>query len=216
MAILQFPPLDHASPEGLLAVGGDLEIPSLKLAYSQGIFPWPSEGLPLLWFAPWKRGILDFKDFKIPRRARRDLKGRDYRFAIDENFAAVIRACAIGKTRKSRGTWITLEMEKAYLHFHEAGYAHSFECYNAAGKLVGGLYGVGMGAMFAAESMFFEESGASKAVLIFMVESLKKKGATWVDIQVLSPLLKNFGAKEITREEFLARLQQALPQADLF
>ncbi len=216
MAILQFPPLDHASPEGLLAVGGDLEIPSLKLAYSQGIFPWPSEGLPLLWFAPWKRGILDFKDFKIPHRTRRELKGRNYRFAIDGNFPAVIRACALGKTRKSHGTWITLEMEKAYLHFHQTGYAHSFECYNPQDKLIGGLYGVGMGGMFAAESMFFEESGASKAALIFMVEYLRQRGASWVDIQVLSPLLENFGAKEIERTEFLERLQKSLNQPSLF
>jgi leucyl/phenylalanyl-tRNA---protein transferase len=216
MTILKFPPLETASPEGLLAIGGDLELESLQLAYQNGIFPWPTEDYPLLWFAPPRRAILDFKDFKISKRLQRELKTKTFQFKVDQNFAAVIQACAAGKTRKSHGTWITQEMMDAYIRFHQAGYAHSFECYNAKGKLVGGLYGVGIGRAFAGESMFYLEPGASKAVLIFAVEFLKKRGGQWMDVQMLSPLLATFGAKEIPRSLFMKKLAEVIKEEAIF
>jgi leucyl/phenylalanyl-tRNA--protein transferase len=215
MTILQFPPLEMASPEGILAVGGDFEVESLLLAYRSGIFPWPTEDFPLLWFAPPRRAILEFKELKVPRRLKQELKHKNFHFAVDRNFHKVIRSCAKGKTRKSQGTWITEELIRGYLRFHEEGYAHSFECYRE-GELVGGLYGVSLGKMFAGESMFFLESGASKAALLFAVDYLEEKGATWMDVQTMSPLLGQLGAKEISRDEFTRKLKKALRQDPLF
>jgi len=216
MTILQFPPLEMATPEGILAVGGDLEVASLLLAYQNGIFPWPTEDFPLLWFAPPERAILEFDEINIPRRLRQDLKKTNFHFRVDGDFSAVIHACARGKTRKIGGTWITDELLKAYLRFHKRGYAHSFECYNMKDVLVGGLYGVSLGGMFAGESMFYLESGASKATLLFAVKYLKERGATWMDVQTMSPLLKNLGAKEIPRPEFMKKLRKALKKGPLF
>lgn len=216
MTILRFPPLENASPEGLLAIGGDVELDSLRLAYSQGIFPWPTEDYPLLWFAPPQRAILRFADFKVPKRMQRELKAKKFTFKIDRNFSAVIRACAAGKTRTSKGTWITDEMIAGYEALHQAGIAHSFECYNAKGGLVGGMYGVSIGRMFAGESMFFLESGASKATFIYAVEYLKKRGATWLDAQMMTPLLKGFGAKLIPRKEFGRMLKEAITGPSIF
>ncbi|MDX1387095.1 MAG: leucyl/phenylalanyl-tRNA--protein transferase [bacterium] len=208
--------MDTAGPEGLLAIGGDLDQESLKLAYHQGIFPWPTEEFPLLWFAPPQRAIIEFSDIKVPRRFQRERKRLNFHFEVDRNFKEVIRACAQGSTRRSRGTWITPEMVEAYTQFHQSGFAHSFECYNPEGQLVGGLYGVSLGQMFAGESMFFLESGASKEVLLFTCQFLKDRGAHWMDVQMMSPLLKSFGAKEITREDFMEKLNKALKAPPLF
>ena len=215
MAILRFPPIETASPEGLLAIGGDLEVSSLKLAYENGIFPWPTEDYPLLWFAPPRRAILDFKELHVPKRLERELKAKDFQCAIDRNFPAVIRACASGQTRKTQGTWISPSMLRAYIRFHEAGYAHSFECYRD-GRLVGGMYGVGLGKMFAGESMFYHESGASKAALLFAIGYLQEHGGKWLDIQMMTPLLRSLGAKEISRRQFMERLATALKAPDIF
>lgn len=216
MTILAFPPIDKASEEGLLAVGGDLEIASLKLAYQSGIFPWPMDGYPLLWFAPPERAILEFKEVKISRRLQRELKKPAFTYHIDRNFDQVIRFCAVGWNRRSSGTWITPDMVEAYVRFHRAGFAHSFECYNRDDDLVGGLYGVAIGSYFAGESMFFHESGASKAALLYAVDYLRAQGGTWMDIQMVSPLLKNFGAREISRASFMTKLKRAIKRPDLF
>ncbi|MFO1518780.1 MAG: leucyl/phenylalanyl-tRNA--protein transferase [bacterium] len=216
MPPLQFPPVESAGPEGILAVGGDLTVSTLLQAYQNGVFPWPTEDYPLLWFAPPQRAILRFDDFKIPRRLRQELKKKEFHFKIDENFPQVIRACSKGATRKQKATWITQEMIEAYCRLHEAGYAHSFECYDSSGKLAGGLYGVGLGGMFAGESMFFLEPGASKAALIFAVETLRERGGKWMDIQMMSPLLATFGAAEVPRKTFTALLREALKKKALF
>jgi len=216
MVIKMFPPVENASPEGLLAVGGDLEVNTLKTAYQNGIFPWPTEDFPLLWFAPPRRAILEFKDLKVSNRLQRELKSKDFHFKVDQNFQKVLRACAEGLTRDSKGTWITPEMIVAYQKFFKAGYAHSFECYNAADQLIGGMYGVSLGKMFAGESMYYWESGASKATLIYACRYLEEKGAFWMDVQMMSPLLANFGAKEISREKFMVKLNHALSQKPLF
>lgn len=213
---LKFPPVTQARSDGLLAIGGNLETETLKLAYSSGVFPWPTEGLPLLWFAPPKRAILKFSELHIPKRYQQERKKYQFFFKVDQNFSKVIRACAEGLTRNSEGTWITPEMMQAYEDLHRAGVAHSFECYNEKGQLIGGLYGVSLGGMFAGESMFYWESGASKETLLFACNYLKKNGASWMDVQTMSPLLKRFGAKEIPREIFMKKLAKALKEPAVF
>lgn len=209
--VIQFPPVDAADKSGLLAVGGDVKVPTLKRAYKSGIFPWPHEGYPLFWFAPPKRAILNFKDFKIPKRLQRDLKKCSFNFTVNRDFEGVIRACAASKTRKGEGgTWITDEIIQGYIRFHQAGFAISFETRNEKGKLVGGLYGVKIGKMFAGESMFFKVTNASKFALIQTVYYLKDQGLKWMDVQVLNPFLESFGVKEIRRTDFMKKLKKAL------
>ncbi len=210
--ILKFPSVENADPiSGLLAVGGDLEVGSLEMAYRNGIFPWPVEDEPLLWFAPAKRAILEFKDLRVSSRLQRYLNKSNFEFKINHDFAAVINGCATSKNRrKQKGTWITEEMIQAYIEFHQAGFAQSFETYNFDGRLMGGLYGVLINKYFAGESMFYLESHASKFALIKAIQHLKSMGLTWIDIQMLTPLLKNFRAKEIPRSEFMEKLRQAV------
>ncbi|RMF69676.1 MAG: leucyl/phenylalanyl-tRNA--protein transferase [Calditrichaeota bacterium] len=210
--ITAFPPVERADPEtGLLAVGGDLEVESLLLAYRSGIFPWPIPGQPVLWFAPARRAILEFSELHIPKRLARTLRRAPFRFAVDRDFEQVIRRCAANPNRKrSSGTWITDEMISAYVRFHEAGFAHSFETYDEQDRLVGGLYGVWLGKFFAGESMFFLRTDASKFALIQAVAHLRAHGLTWMDVQVLSPFLKRFGAREVERAVFMQKLQRAL------
>lgn len=210
MTITHFPPVDFADPSGLIAIHGDLEVKTLETAYKSGIFPWPHEGYPLLWFAPPQRAILDFKDFKIPKRLEREFKKTNFVFRINSNFKKVILACAKSKNRKDRGTWILPHMIDAYVAFHQAGFAHSFETYDAEGNLVGGMYGVKISKMFCGESMFYKTTNASKFALINTVAYLKSQGSTWMDIQMLTPLLQSFGAKEIPRQEFMKKLNRAL------
>ena len=216
MVIKRFPPVEYAGPEGLLAIGGDLDLNTLKLAYSEGIFPWPTEEFPLLWFSPPKRAILDFTRLKVPKRYQRERRAYQFHFKIDKQFSRVIHACAEGLTRNSSGTWITPELIKAYIGLHKEGFAHSFECYNIQDQLVGGLYGVSIGQMFAGESMFYWESGASKEAFLYACEYLKKRGATWLDVQMLSPLLESFGAREVPRDRFIKKLKSALKKPPMF
>lgn len=216
MVVKSFPNVELAGPEGLLAIGGDLDLATLKLAYRNGIFPWPTEEFPLLWFAPPMRSVLFFDELQIPKRYQRERKKFNYHFKWDSDFEAVIRHCAKGKTRRSHGTWITEDIIQAYLRFHEAGFAHSLECYNDKEELVGGMYGVSMGGMFAGESMFYHRSGASKETLLYACEDLARRGANWLDVQMTSPLLESFGAREIPRSQFMTLLKKALCQKDLF
>lgn len=216
MNTFNFPPLSAANRDGLLAIGGPLNIKTLTLAYQSGIFPWPSEDTPVLWFAPPKRAILEISKLRIPKRHQQSRKNYQFFFKVNQNFSAVIKACAAGRTRQSSGTWITSEMVTAYEALHATGHAHSFECYNTKGKLVGGLYGVSFGSMFAGESMFYHESGASKETLIFACNYLQKNGATWMDVQMISPLLASFGAREIPRDDFMKKLKSALLSPPIF
>ncbi len=212
MVVPKFPPIESADESGVLAIGGDLELETLLLAYKSGIFPWPDPHEDfLLWFAPPHRAILDFDDFKIPKRLTQSLKKHSFHLTVDHCFLEVIRACAESRNRKGQqGTWIIEEMIPAYLELHKAGFAHSFETWNSHNQLVGGLYGVLINKMFAGESMFYKEANASKFALIEAVKCLKKKGINWMDIQMLTPLLKNFGAKEILRSEYMKKLKDAL------
>jgi len=203
-----FPDPRLAGEEGLLCVGGDLAVATLVEAYSNGIFPWPQEGVPLMWFSPSHRGVLDFEELHWPRRFLRELKDDSFEITFNKAFARVIHECAaIPRTHES-GTWILPPMEKAYTRFHEAGYAHSVECWHA-GELVGGLYGVYVGGVFSGESMFHKRSGASKRCLFSMIEKLRANGLQWIDIQMVTPVLQTFGGKYISRDEFLARIAAA-------
>ncbi|HVK60814.1 MAG TPA: leucyl/phenylalanyl-tRNA--protein transferase [Bdellovibrionales bacterium] len=203
---VHFPDPRYAGDDGLLCVGGDLRVETLVDAYSQGIFPWPQEGLPLLWFCPARRGVLDFKDLHWPRRFLQELKNKEYTITFDQAFTDVIRACAETPRRHEAGTWILPPMEAGYRRFHEAGYAHSVECWKN-GQLVGGLYGVYVGGVFSGESMFHSVSGASKRCLYALTEKLKASGVEWMDIQMVTPVLETFGGKYISREDYLNRIQ---------
>ncbi|MBV9468903.1 MAG: leucyl/phenylalanyl-tRNA--protein transferase [Abitibacteriaceae bacterium] len=205
-----FPPVEAANADGLLAVGGKLSVSTLREAYHNGIFPWPVEDFPLLWFAPPRRAILPFDQFHISRRLQRTLRHANFEMRINTNFEAVIRACA-EQRQDAEGTWITDEMLEAYIALHQAGDAHSVETYQN-GELVGGLYGVAFGSYFAGESMFYKVSDASKAALVHLVEYLQTKGATWLDAQMMTLLFANFGACEIPRRRFMKMLKIALEQ----
>jgi leucyl/phenylalanyl-tRNA--protein transferase len=207
-----FPDPRTAGEDGLLCVGGDLRVETLVSAYSQGIFPWPQEGLPLLWFSPARRGVLDFADIHWPRRFLQEMRARPLTITFDKAFDRVIHECASVPRSRETGTWILPPIEGAYRRFHRAGYAHSVECWNLQGELVGGLYGVFVAGVFAGESMFHRESGAGKRCLFALVERLSEQGFTWIDTQMVTPVLETFGGKYISRDLFLARL--ASIQAD--
>lgn len=208
--MIQFSPVDKANEEGLLCIGGTLNNEVLESAYRQGIFPWPVSKIdPILWFAPPKRAILDFKNLKVSSRLQRYFQKSSFTFKVNKNFEAVIKACSVVPRKRQSGTWITSQILGAYINLHKAGLAHSFEAYQKE-KLVGGMYGIWIDNMFAGESMFHHEDHASKFVLIETVNYLKQKGLTWMDVQVMTPLLKSFGAKEISRKVFMARLKKSL------
>ncbi len=210
MVIRKFPPVAQADQYGLLAIGGDLEVESLLLAYQSGIFPWPFSDEYPAWFAPERRAVLFFENFKISKSMQKERRRNKFVFRHNTEFESVIRACASETNRKKqRGTWINEDVIQAYLNFHKAGYAHSIECFKDE-KLVGGLYGVAIGAMFAGESMFYREPNASKLALWHTVETLKAKGITWIDCQVQSKFLESLGVTEVAREEFTRMAEEAV------
>lgn len=190
-------------------VGGELSVERLKIAYTTGIFPWPiSEHWPLAWFSPKKRAVLFFDELKEPRSWKRDLREHQFSFQINQRFSEVISLCAQIHGEKS-GTWITKEMRQAYTELHEHGFAHSVETYKGK-KLVGGLYGVSVGKMFAGESMFHIDTGASKFALLELIAFLRQQGVKWIDCQMSTPHLSALGAREIERDAFLELLSEAI------
>ena len=211
MPIRRFPNPEDTDEHGVVAVGGDLHAESLQLAYRQGIFPWPVEGLPLLWFCPPQRGILEFDAFHVSRSLTRTRRRGSQRLTIDADFPQVIRACARVPRAGQDGTWITDEIIRAYTRLHTLGIAHSVEVWEDR-HLVGGLYGVAVDGAFAAESMFHRVPDASKLALWHLVEYLQSRGLTWLDVQVLSPHLERLGARAIPRSEFLEKLARTRRQ----
>lgn len=206
---LAFPPPHLATEEGLLAVGGDLCPERLVLAYRNGIFPWYNEGDPILWWSPEPRVVMPLDGFHISRSLRKLLRQKRFEISYNRDFEAVIRACATIERSRQRGTWITPEMERAYVALHELGHAHSAECWHE-GKLVGGVYGVAIGGCFFGESMFSAVSNASKVTLATLVEDLAAWGYSLFDCQVANRHLASLGAREIPRHVFLRRLKKGL------
>ena len=206
-----FPPPDYADPSGLLAVGGDLSKERLLEAYRLGIFPWYSDDQPILWWSPDPRLVLDLKDFTISRSLRKTLKKAIFQVTFDHAFEQVIQACAVVPRTAQNGTWITEEMQEAYINLHGLGYAHSVESW-LGGELVGGLYGVSLGKAFFGESMFHLKTDASKAALATLVEKLKSWDFHFIDSQMTTEHMIRLGAKELPRRIFLKRLQLALRQ----
>jgi leucyl/phenylalanyl-tRNA--protein transferase len=206
---LAFPRPDLADESGLLAVGGDLRPERLLLAYASGIFPWPHAGLPLLWFSPDPRMVLPTGELRVSRRLGRTIRAGAHRVRLDTACRAVIEGCATTPRRGEPGTWITSEMVEAYVRLHELGFVHSAECW-VGERLVGGLYGVSLGAVFVGESMFSRERDASKIALVGLVRQLARWGIGLVDVQVHTDHLASLGAREWPRERYLAELAGAL------
>lgn len=204
-----FPPPDYADASGLLAVGGDLSSERLLEAYRLGIFPWYSEDQPILWWSPDPRLVLRLDDFKISRSLRKTLNKGVFRVTFDRAFEEVIRACASVPRENQKGTWITPEMEEAYVRLHGLWYAHSVEAWWGQ-ELVGGLYGVSLGKAFFGESMYHRKSDASKVALAVLVEKLCEWKFHFIDAQMTTEHLLSLGAKEMPRRIFLRRLQSAL------
>ncbi len=210
MVIAAFPPVTEADEHGFLAVGGDLEPESLLLAYKSGIFPWPFNERQLAWFSPPERGVLFLADIHLSKSLQKTRARSGWSYAFDERFLEVVTACAESPHRPGQtGTWITKRIIRGYLDFHEAGFAHSVETY-FEGELVGGLYGVAIGGFFAGESMFFTKPDASKLALCFLLDHLKAHGVEWIDCQMVTPLLRAFGATEVPRERYLELLGKAI------
>jgi leucyl/phenylalanyl-tRNA--protein transferase len=204
-----FPPVDHAE-DGLLAVGGDLSPERLLAAYSQGIFPWYSEGEPILWHSPDPRFVLVSEWFRVPKRLERTRRtGATIRLSMDEAFAEVIEACSRSARPGQRGTWITSEMKAAYIELHRLGFAHSVEAWSER-QLAGGLYGVSLGGAFFGESMFTRRSDTSKLAFVAVVEQLRRWGIDLIDCQVRTEHLARFGARFISRARYLERLGREL------
>lgn len=193
----------------IVGIGGRLDVSSLLRAYRLGIFPWPMDGLPLCWFCPPERAILDFSRLHVPRRLQQTRRHSPLTFTIDNTFERVIMACQHVPRPGQGGTWITSDIIKAYTDLHHAGFAHSVEAWDENGKLVGGLYGVSVNGSFAGESMFHVQPNASKLALLFLIDYLAERGLTWMDIQMLTPHMAVLGAHLVPRNEFLDKLDAA-------
>ena len=205
---LVFPP-PHLADDGLLAVGGDLSPERLLAAYSQGIFPWYDDGLPILWHCPDPRMVLPAANLHVPRSLAKTMRRGAYGVTLDTAFRDVVEACASTARPGQEGTWITREMISAYETLHRLGYAHSVEAWDG-GTLVGGLYGVSLGSAFFGESMFAHATDASKVAFVTLVQDAARRGITLIDCQVHTDHLARFGAEEWPRERFLDALEEAL------
>jgi leucyl/phenylalanyl-tRNA--protein transferase len=201
----QAPTVGAVHEDDIVAVGGDLEPETLLRAYRHGIFPWPVEGLPMLWFCPLERAILEFADLHVARSLARARRRSSLRLTFDAAFRRVIGACARTPRPGQDGTWITREIVAAYVRLHRLGLAHSVEAWRG-GRLVGGLYGVDVDGAFAAESMFHTEPDASKLALLHLIDHLRGRGLDWIDVQIVTPHLARLGARAIGRAAFLERL----------
>jgi len=205
---LWFPPVEEATEDGLLALGGDLSAERLLLAYRSGIFPWFNEEEPPLWWCPNPRCVLFPYELYVSKSMNQLLKRKTFLITFNKAFEEVVHQC--GETRKNKeGTWITDEIMDAYNELHRLGFAVSVEAWQN-GKLAGGLYGIRMGNLFFGESMFSKVSNASKSAFITYVQQLQKKGVALIDCQVYTPHLESMGARMIERDVFLKILKENL------
>ena len=195
------------SSDDIVALGGNLEPETLREAYRNGVFPWPADDLPLLWFCPRERAILEFARLHVGRSLARARRQSALTFTIDGAFEQVIAQCADEPRPGQDGTWITDEMIDAYVRLHRLGGAHSVEAWRGE-RLVGGLYGVETDGAFAAESMFYHEPYASRLALLHLIDHLRARGGAWIDIQVMTPHMDRLGAHTVSRREFLDLLRR--------
>ncbi len=207
-----FPDPNHPLDEGIVDLSDDLRVERLLEAYSFGIFPWPHQDLPTLWYCPDKRGVLDFAEFHVPRSLQKVIDKNQHHYTFNRCFDLVVEACAAMPRPDQSGTWITDKLLRAYIDFNRAGYAHSLEVWKND-DLVGGLYGVYVAGVFCGESMFYLQPNASKLALVRLIEFLRGHGILWMDIQMVTPALKSFGGKYILRKDYLERLELTKPQA---
>jgi leucyl/phenylalanyl-tRNA--protein transferase len=203
-----FPPVNLAERSGILAVGGDLSPERLIEAYRRGIFPWYSEGDPIIWWSPDPRFVLFPAETYISKTMRQVLRRNVFEVSFDRDFRAVMQGCQ-GPRKREKGTWITEEMMEAYIRLHESGIAHSIETWQN-GELMGGLYGISLGRCFFGESMFTRVSNASKAAFITLSMRLRELGFVIIDCQVYTSHLESLGARHITRDEYIAILEEGL------
>jgi leucyl/phenylalanyl-tRNA--protein transferase len=206
----RFPDPRRADAAGLVASGGDLEPSTLIAAYRRGIFPWPAEGIDLLWWSPDPRAVLPLDGLHVSRRLGQTLRQRRFRVTIDADFAAVIAGCA---DRGDEETWLTPALRMAYERLHALGWAHSVEVWALDGALAGGLYGVAVGGLFAAESMFHRAADASKIALVALVQQCRATGVELLDVQMPSAHLTSMGAVTVSRKEYLRRVAQVVDRA---
>lgn len=199
-----FPDPRFSPSKGLIAIGGGLSVEWLITAYRNGLFPW--SGTPVTWWSPDPRAILEFDELHISRSLSKFLRKNPFTITFDNAFETVMRECGL---RRKNGTWITEELIRAYTRLHQAGYAHSLECW-LNGELAGGIYGVSIGGYFSAESMFHRVSNASKVALVKLMERLRQRGFKLIDIQMLTPITERMGGKLIPRTQFLDRLKIAI------
>ena len=202
----QFPDQNNATPDGLLAVGGNLSQECVLTAYSNGIFPWYSQDQPIMWWCPDPRPVLFPGSLKISRSLRKKIKHSNFTITMDRCFKEVVKECAKPR-HKGSGTWITQDMHNAYCDLYRIGYGHSVEVWTED-LLVGGLYGIALGKIFFGESMFFKESDASKIALIGLDWLLQKLEFSLIDCQIVSPHLLSLGAKNISRNNFLSEIKK--------
>lgn len=205
---LWFPDPECATPKGLVAVGGDLSVQRLLLAYRTGVFPWTVA--PVTWWSPDPRAIFDLDGFHISRSLARVLRQDLFQTTIDRAFRQVMEGCAAPGPGR-RHTWISPEFVEAYTRLHLQGFAHSLECWKD-GQLAGGIYGVAIGGLFAGESMFHRASDASKVALFQLIEHLKHRKFVLFDIQMLTPITQQLGGGTIPRSDYLKRLARAVDQ----
>lgn len=190
------------NPEGIVALGGNLNPETLLEAYRKGIFPWPCEGYPMLWFCPPERAILKLDKIHIPRSLAKVRRKNEFTFTFNQAFPEVIRSCALAPRPGQEGTWITEELLEAYIELHRIGYGFSVEAWSD-NELAGGVYGVAIDGIFSAESMFYRKPSASKLALLHLCDHLRAQGLEWIDIQVMTPHMEALGAELVSRNQFL-------------
>jgi leucyl/phenylalanyl-tRNA--protein transferase len=204
---LYFPPVEEASYEGILAVGGDLSVERLVLAYKNGIFPWFDADEPILWWSPPERMVVNPHDYRVSKSIRNILNRNIFEVTINKDFESVIKNCQTIERKGQDGTWISEDIIASYTKLHERGYAKSFEVWQidsqSSWELVGGLYGVDLGHVFCGESMFSKVPNASKIAFVSLIQYLKENNYKLLDCQVHNDHLEKLGAFEISRETFM-------------
>jgi leucyl/phenylalanyl-tRNA--protein transferase len=208
----QFPDPRSANAQGLVAVGGDLSVERLLAAYRAGIFPWTAD--PVSWWSPEPRGIFELDQFHVSKSLGKVIRSGVFRITFDQAFEEVMKGCAAPRAGE-RSTWISAEFIAAYTRLHRKGHAHSIECWQGD-ELVGGVYGVAVGGLFAGESMFHRASNASKVALFYLVEHLRARNFSLFDIQMVTPITRQLGAVGISREKYLERLRSAVKRNCVF